>query len=75
MTKRITVTIKPDGTIVAEASGQPGPACMDDLATIQAMCQGATVKDSRLTPEYFTTPAVRIRNNAQAYNHQTESDS
>ena len=74
MTKRITVTIQPDGTIVAEASGQPGPACMDDLATIQAMCKGATVADSRLTPEYFSTSTVALSNKEQQYIRSTESD-
>lgn len=55
MTKRITVTVNPHGMITVTASGQPGPKCLDEMATIQTLVQGATVVDSRLTPEFHQT--------------------
>ena len=53
MAKRITVTIGPDGNIVAESSGVAGPACLDDLTLITALCDTAVVAESKLTPEYY----------------------
>jgi hypothetical protein len=55
MGKRITVTIGPDGNIVAESSGVAGPACLDDLALITALCDTAAVAESKLTPEYYAS--------------------
>jgi hypothetical protein len=55
VTKRITVTVNPQGMITVTASGQPGPKCLDEMATIQTLVQGATVVDSRLTPEFHQT--------------------
>ena len=53
MAKRITVTIGPAGNIVAESSGVAGPACLDDLAVITALCDTAVVTESKLTPEFY----------------------
>ena len=55
MGKRIVVTIGADGNIVAESSGVAGPACLDDLALITALCDTAVVAESKLTPEYYAS--------------------
>lgn len=61
MTKRITISISPGGTISASVEGHEGPGCVDELATVQALLPGATIADSRLTPEYFTdTPQYLV---------------
>jgi hypothetical protein len=59
MAKRITVTIGPDGNIIAESSGAAGPACLDDLALITALCDTAVVAESKLTPEYYAPVHVQ----------------
>jgi hypothetical protein len=59
MGKRITVTIGADGNIVAESSGAAGPACLDDLALITALCDTAVVAESKLTPEYYASVHVQ----------------
>jgi hypothetical protein len=51
--KKITITVSASGSITAESSGQAGPSCMDELATIQALLPQSEILDSRLTPEYF----------------------
>jgi len=58
MSKRITVSVRPDGSIVAESSGHGGPECLDDLAIITAMCDSAVILDSKLTTEYFASMNV-----------------
>jgi hypothetical protein len=62
VTKRITVTVDPNGMITVTASGQPGPKCLEEMATIESLIPGATAVDSRLTPEFHqsaTETAVR----------------
>jgi Protein of unknown function (DUF2997) len=51
MTRRLMVSILPDGTISAEASGTPGPSCLDGITEIEQICAAVAV-DSTLTPEY-----------------------
>ncbi|GAB3547435.1 hypothetical protein GCM10027404_09520 [Arthrobacter tumbae] len=53
MSKRIRVTVSPDGQISATIEGHEGPSCMDELGTVSALFPGATIVDSRLTPEYY----------------------
>ena len=53
MARFVTITVAPDGSIVAKSSGQPGNGCLGDLNTIQALLPFAEVADSRLTPEYL----------------------
>lgn len=53
MGKRITVTVAPDGTIHAEASGNQGTKCLADIDIINSLVPGSTVTDSRLTAEYY----------------------
>lgn len=57
--KKITITVSSSGAITAESSGQPGPSCVDELTTIQALLPGAEIADSRLTPEYFQVSHTR----------------
>jgi hypothetical protein len=64
--KTITITVSASGSITAESSGQPGPSCMDELATIRALLPGAEIADSRLTPEYFQTNGTQ-----QMFDQQT----
>lgn len=52
--KTITITVSASGSITAEANG-PGPACVDELAAIQALLPDAVIADSRLTPAYYQT--------------------
>lgn len=51
--KRIIVTLAADGSISAESTGVPGPACIDDVSLIESLVPHSTIVDSRLTPEYF----------------------
>ncbi|PPF53360.1 hypothetical protein C5B94_09930 [Clavibacter michiganensis] len=53
MAKRIIVTLALDGTITAESTGVPGPACMDDATLIQDLLPHATIVESNLTPGYY----------------------
>jgi hypothetical protein len=66
MPKRFIVTINSDGSISAESTGQQGLACLDDVSTIQAMCDFAVVVDSKLTPEYYggvtISPDLKVHN-------------
>ncbi|WP_398434164.1 DUF2997 domain-containing protein [Sinomonas atrocyanea] len=55
MSRRITVSIGQDGTISAEVSGAPGPACLSSYDTIGRLVPGATAVDSKLTHEYHAT--------------------
>jgi len=51
MPRRLTVSIHPDGTIDAEASGTPGPDCLSAIEQLRQLL-GAEVSDSRPTPEF-----------------------
>lgn len=67
MTKRITVTVNPNGMITVTASGQPGPKCLDEMATINSLIPGAITVDSRLTPEFHQSATETV---AQAQWHR-----
>lgn len=66
MTRRITITVGNDGSIVAESSGEPGPSCLDGISVIESLCDTAVVTTSRLTPEYHAT----IKHRSQDDNYQ-----
>lgn len=51
MTRRLTISILPDGTITAEASGTPGPACLSAIDQLRQLLD-AEVSDSRPTSEF-----------------------
>lgn len=51
MTRKLTVTILPDGTVSAEASGTPGPDCLGAIEQLRQLL-GAEVSDSKPTPEF-----------------------
>ena len=51
MIRRLTISIQPDGTIAAVASGTPGPTCVDALEQLRLLLN-AEVSDSRPTPEF-----------------------
>lgn len=53
MSKKFIVTIGADGLISAETSDITGAACLDELATIEALVPDARVLDSRLTGDYY----------------------
>lgn len=69
MPKRFIVTINSDGSISAESAGEQGLACIDDVATIQSMCDFAVIVDSKLTPDYYggvtVSPDLRVQNYQQ----------
>lgn len=59
MTRKLAITILPDGTINAEASGTPGPDCLSAIDQLRLLLN-AEVSDSRPTPE-FIAPAAHVR--------------
>lgn len=54
MPRRLEVSVRSDGTITAEASGTPGPDCLDSLDQLRAMLN-AHVAESKPTPEFSGT--------------------
>ena len=53
MTRRVVVTLSPDGSITAETMGVKGPACLEDVPVIQALARHALIVSSNLTPSYY----------------------
>jgi hypothetical protein len=51
--KQIIITLAPDGSMSAESAGVTGPACLEDVALIQALVPQVTIIDSKLTSAYF----------------------
>lgn len=51
---RITVDVRPDGTMVAATHNVTGPRCLDEVNRIEALC-GGTISSSRLTDDYEGT--------------------
>lgn len=51
MTRKLAISILPDGTITAEASGTPGPDCLDAVEQLRRLLD-AEVYDSKPTPEF-----------------------
>lgn len=56
MPRRLSVSIRPDGSITAEASGTPGPDCLDALDQLRAILH-AEVEGSKPTPEFSMSVA------------------
>ncbi len=54
MTKRLTVRIRPDGSIAAETHGMQGPECLPYIETIEGLTDARAV-DSWYTDEFFQT--------------------
>jgi hypothetical protein len=67
MTKRITIRIAADGSMSAESGGRQGPKCIDDAELIAALCDFATIVDSRLTPEYELPALVSAEEDVRHY--------
>ena len=67
MPRRLNISINPDGTIVAESSGTPGPGCVDSINPLEAMLQ-AEVIDSRPTPEFSGTKLSSLKLTEQTQN-------
>lgn len=57
MTRRLSISIEPDGRISALVSGTPGPSCLDALAQLRRMLD-AEITDSRPTPEFAGSAAA-----------------
>ncbi|WP_366941390.1 DUF2997 domain-containing protein [uncultured Microbacterium sp.] len=64
MVRRLTVSILPDGTINAEASGTPGPNCLSAIDQLRQILH-AEVADSKPTPE-FSGSVPRAKLNLEA---------
>lgn len=65
MTRRLAISILPDGTINAEASGTPGPDCLSAIDQLRHLL-GAEVSDSRPTPEFAASSApVRMQHDEE----------
>lgn len=61
MTRKLAISILPDGTITAEASGTPGPDCLSAIDQLRLLVN-AEVSDSRPTPEFSGSVAhVRLQ--------------
>lgn len=61
MTRKLAISILPDGTINAEASGTPGPDCLSAIDQLRLLLN-AEVSDSRPTPEFNGSVAhVRLQ--------------
>ncbi len=58
MTKRLTVRIRPDGSIEAETHGMQGPECLPYIETIEGLTDARAV-DSWYTAEFFETQPDR----------------
>jgi hypothetical protein len=54
MTKRLTVRIRPDGSIEAETHGMQGTECLPYIETIEGLTDARAV-DSWYTAEFFET--------------------
>lgn len=65
MTTRIVVTVRPDGTISAETRGLKGPACLDEVSRIEALC-GAPISESQLTAEYMEAAGTETKREASS---------
>lgn len=50
--KQIVVRICADGTMTAATKGIKGPACLAEVATIEALC-GEQITSSNLTSEFY----------------------
>lgn len=55
MPRRLAIRIAPDGTVEAEASGTPGPDCLDAIEQLRELL-AAEVVDSATTPEFDLLP-------------------
>lgn len=61
MTRKLAISILPDGTINAEASGTPGPDCLNAIDQLRRLLH-ADITDSRPTPEFNSSVApVRLQ--------------
>jgi hypothetical protein len=58
MTRRLTVRIRPDGSIEAETHGMKGPECLSYIETLERLTEAETV-DSWYTSEFFETTEGR----------------
>lgn len=65
MTRRLTISILPGGTITAEASGTPGPDCLSAIDQLRYMLN-ADVSDSKPTPEFSgSTTSTKSTDNTE----------
>lgn len=69
MTKRISVRIAADGSIIAEAGGRQGPKCLDDGPLIAELFDFASIVDSRLTSEYDQPALLETRRDLHHDDH------
>jgi|GEM_PF-4109564 len=66
MSRRLDISVRPDGTIRAEASGTPGPECLDSLDQLRALLN-ANIEESKPTSEFAVSyGATRISSNNSA---------
>ncbi|MGM7666084.1 DUF2997 domain-containing protein [Microbacterium sp. A93] len=56
MTRKLMISILPDGTINAEASGTPGPDCLSAIDQLKHLLN-AEASDSKPTPEFGVSAA------------------
>jgi len=68
MPRRLEVSVRSDGTITAEASGTPGPDCLDSLDQLRAMLN-AHVAESKPTPEFSGKVTRSTQTNTEIHRH------
>jgi hypothetical protein len=73
MPRRLTISIQADGTVAAEASGTPGPDCLDSLDQLRAILN-AEVAGSKPTPEFSGVSVTRIELGTAHTTHQEEGN-
>lgn len=73
MPRRLEVSVRPDGTIAAEASGTPGPDCLDSLDQLRAILN-AHVADSKPTPEFSGAATISRAENYEATYYHGENN-
>ncbi|GAA1378757.1 DUF2997 domain-containing protein [Luteococcus sanguinis] len=57
--KRLTVTIRPDGSILADAQDRPGPSCLEAIDDLKRMTGGQIV-ESRATASFYGTETEQV---------------
>lgn len=74
MPRRLEVSVRSDGTISAEASGTPGPDCLDSLDQLRAMLN-AHIAESKPTPEFSgaVTRSTQTHTETRGYGENHEN--
>lgn len=70
MTKRLIITLRPDGGVEAETAGLTGDACLDYIGVLEDLL-GADTVESSFTADY-TAAQQQSQTSAQQWNGGAE---